>query len=78
MESVIEICGLCRRGFKFGPHAYEGRHFAAFQMPICRICESANHDGIAPAYESAFLQHLESQKIAAPPRNSKGFLMLYV
>jgi len=70
----MQKCGLCGSSFQFGPHIYDGKHIARYQLTVCRGCWDANYDGWCPALEPALLAHLESKGIAVPERNADGWL----
>jgi hypothetical protein len=66
-------CGLCGSKFQFGPHVYEGKHIARYQLTVCRACWLGNHDGWGPSAEAAFLAHLKAKGLPTPERNADGW-----
>jgi hypothetical protein len=66
-------CDLCGSKFQFGPHVYDGKHIASYQLTVCRSCWESNHDGWAPGLEDVFLAHLKAKGIAVPTRNAQGW-----
>lgn len=67
-------CELCHSEFQFGPHRYDGKHIARYQMTVCRTCYQANHDGWAPAWEERVLAVLKEKGLPVPERNAEGYL----
>ena len=76
-KSKVE-CFLCGTPFVFGPHQYDGRYIASYAISVCRVCLSANWDGLAPGFEEKFLAHLNAKGLSAPSRNEKGWYPLDV
>lgn len=67
-------CFTCGGEFQFGPHVYDGRHIAAYDMTFCMGCYGGNWDGWAPRYEPRILAHLKDKGLEAPARNEGGYL----
>jgi hypothetical protein len=43
---------------------------------ICKICDSANWDGINPHHDEKLEKHLKGEGIPIPDKNEKGFYPL--
>lgn len=68
-------CDVCGRHYQHGPHRYTGHKLNLYGgIFACDTCWSGNHDGWAPHYEKALLEHLTRQGLPVPARNSKGWL----
>ena len=65
-------CQICGSTFRFGPHIFEGRHIASYQLMACRACWIDNWDGWAPECEETLRRHLSARGIPLPERNFKG------
>ena len=65
-------CQICGSTFRFGPHIFEGRHIASYQLMVCRACWIDNWDGWAPECEETLRRHLSARGIPLPERNFKG------
>jgi hypothetical protein len=57
------MLSLCRRPFRLGPHAYDGRYVPSLKITICQNCESANWDGIVPRSHPRLLEHMKANGI---------------
>jgi hypothetical protein len=66
-------CFLCKRDFQFGPNRYAGRGIGAWNIRICDLCESMNHDGIVPHQHPELMAHLAQQGVTVQ-LNAKGWL----
>jgi hypothetical protein len=62
-DKIFYDCFLCQRPFQFGPHVYNGRHIAAWDVQICESCLRGNWDGIVPAQHPRLIQHLKDKGI---------------
>lgn len=71
-ERIMIDCQMCGASFQFGPHVYNGRHIARYELTVCDTCWVGNHDGWSPMLESKLLEHLKSKGIAIPECNSAG------
>jgi hypothetical protein len=74
-HKVIVECFLCKQGFQFGPHAYNGRRIAAWDIMVCKSCDDGNWDGVVTESHPDLLQHLETRGIEIR-LNEKGWLDL--
>jgi hypothetical protein len=70
---IMETCAMCGSSFQFGPHIYDGKFIAAYQISVCRSCFESNWDGWAPHYEARLEAHLKAKGIPLPNRNAEGF-----
>ena len=70
---IMVGCQLCGYSFQFGPHIYNGKHVARYNLTLCSGCYNGSWDGIAPAHEAAFLRHLAAQGLKVPERNVSGW-----
>ena len=68
-------CFLCNRPFQFGPHIYDGRHIAAWNMEVCRRCYDSNWDGIVIEGRPKLVEHLKNIGVEIK-RNAKGWVDL--
>ena len=71
-DKVIFLCDLCGAAYQMGPHRYEGKCIAKYQLGVCSPCYDGNWDGWAPHLEAKFIEHLQKKDIALPERNAKG------
>ncbi|WP_375209110.1 hypothetical protein [Hyphomonas jannaschiana] len=71
----FERCALCGQQTRFGPHVYEGRPIPLWNVFLCNICDSSNHDGIVPHMHPKFIGELKAS--GAPMMlNEDGFLKI--
>jgi hypothetical protein len=56
-----------------GPHIYEGKHIAIYELDVCKSCYDSNWDGWAPHHEEKLIGHLQAKGIPIPDRNDKGW-----
>jgi hypothetical protein len=75
-DRVMIKCDLCSMSFQFGPHKYDGKHLAHYNMSVCNSCLRGNWDGIGPMLEPRFIKHLKDNNIPLPERNNKGWYQL--
>jgi hypothetical protein len=47
-EKIIYDCFLYSFPFQFGPHVYNGKRIAAWDVMVCDGCYRGNWDGIVP------------------------------
>jgi hypothetical protein len=73
-HKVMLSCDLCGSSFQMGPHVYDGKHIARYQITVCRACWLGNWDGWAPQYEKRLLSLLTERGLPVPARNEKGWL----
>jgi len=66
-------CFLCLRQFQFGPSIYDGERVHAWDIMVCSICLSGNHDGIVPSTYPRLITHLEARGIQ-PKTNARGWI----
>lgn len=66
-------CEMCGSTFQFGPHLYDGKHIARYQITVCRACWESNWDGWAPHFEKQLETLLNQKNIPIPEKNSKGW-----
>jgi hypothetical protein len=52
-------CDLCGDEFQFGPHRYAGRKVVAWNVMICEMCDSMNHDGLDPGRHVILMRRLK-------------------
>jgi len=72
-EKIMYDCSLCGRPFQYGPHIYNGRHIAAWDVQLCDICLRSNWDGIVPERAPRLLSHLKQRNIPIQ-LNASGWL----
>jgi hypothetical protein len=70
---MMQTCKLCSADFQFGPHIYEGKHIARYNLTVCKECWLGNWDGWGPAAEGAFVEHMKATGQALPARNPAGW-----
>jgi hypothetical protein len=73
-EKFMCNCGICGSVFQFGPHIYNGKHIAGYQLTVCNSCWQGNWDGWNPTSEKTLIAHLNSKGIPLPQRNAKDRL----
>ena len=71
---VIYRCEVCGQQFQYGPHVYNGKFIATYQIMVCSGCYTGNWDGWAPQFEAAVTRKLTEQGLPIPARNPKGWL----
>jgi hypothetical protein len=69
----FDDCFLCLRAFRVGPHLYEGRRVAAWNIMLCDSCRRSNWDGIVLDSHPRLAEHLAREGVAVS-RNAKGWL----
>ena len=74
LKPMMYQCFCCESGFQFGPHTYNGKHVAAYEMTVCLSCYEGNWDGWGPAVEAKIIASLKSQGLPVPARNAAGWL----
>jgi hypothetical protein len=67
-------CDICGSEFQYGPHKYNGKYIARYQITVCMPCWESNWDGWAPGNEERLIAHLQKMGLPIPERNSKGWL----
>jgi len=72
-DKILYDCFLCERPFQFGPHLYNGRHIAAWNVQICDNCTKWNWDGLVPERHSRLIEHLRANGIPIN-LNANGWL----
>ena len=70
---IMETCDICGAGFQMGPHIYNGKFVAAYQVSVCKPCFEGNWDGWAPHFEQTLEAHLKAKGIPFPRRNAAGY-----
>lgn len=73
-EKFMYDCGICGLEFQFGPHIYNGKHIASYQLTVCKGCWDGNWDGWGNTAEEKLIAHLKEKGISIPKRNEKGWL----
>lgn len=73
-SAMMYRCFTCGGEFQFGPHIYNGKHIAAYNLTVCLSCYDGNWDGWAPHCEAKILAHLKDNDLKAPARNEGGYL----
>jgi len=62
-EKIIYDCFLCHLPFQFGPHVYNGKYIAPWDMMVCDACYRGNWDGIVPQVRPHLVPYLQSKGV---------------
>jgi len=73
-QKCMYNCDICGAQFQFGPHIYDGRYIASYQITVCKSCWDGNWDGWGAGAEPKLISHLEKRGTPVPKRNEKGWL----
>lgn len=75
MDYHYEICPLCHTKKPHGPHRYEFKK-SKLGIFLCMDCTRANHDGLAPQFESAIRKLVGEDTFKSLERNDKGLIVI--
>jgi hypothetical protein len=67
-------CFLCGGRFPYSLGQYRGRAIPAWDIVVCDVCYSMNHDGLVPHFHRPLFEHLAARNIV-PRYNDRGFLL---
>lgn len=71
---IYETCFCCEKEYQFSFGIYYGKHIPRYKINVCMLCYQGSHDGWSPRHETKLIQHLKSNDMPIPEKNSKGYL----
>lgn len=75
MDYHYEVCPLCHTKKPYGPHRYELKK-SKLGIFLCLDCISANHDGLAPQFESTIRDLVGEENFKNLERNDNGLIII--